>query len=112
MLLGIVKENGLVLRLDGYHQVQMAEDSKCKTAFTCHLGLFHYHCMPFGLTNAPATFQCLMYKLFCGDKWNFVFIYLDDIIVISATMKEHIVHVKEVLSHLGRGWIETETEQV
>jgi len=44
-----------------------------KTAFTCHLGLFHYRCMLFGLTNAPATFQHLMNKLFCNDEWNFAF---------------------------------------
>ena len=28
--------------MKGYHPVQMAEDSKWKMAFTCHLGLFHY----------------------------------------------------------------------
>ena len=78
----------------------MAEDSKCKTAFTCHLGLFHYQRMPFGLTNAPATFQRLMNKLFSGEEWNFVFIYLDDILLVSSTMEEHIAHVKKVLCHL------------
>jgi len=30
-----------------------------------------------------------------------VFIYLDDILVVSATMEEHIAHVKKILSHLG-----------
>ena len=41
----------------GYHQVKMSEDSKDKTAFTCHLGLYHYLRMPFWLTNALATFN-------------------------------------------------------
>ena len=58
--------------MKGYYQVQMAGDSKIKTAFTCHLGLFHYCHMPFGLTNAPAMFQRLMNKLFCENEWNFV----------------------------------------
>ena len=41
----------------GYHQVQMEENAKSKTAFTCHLGLYQHRQMLFGLTNAPATFQ-------------------------------------------------------
>ena len=76
-------------------QVKMAEESKDKTAFVCHCGLYQFCRMPFGLTNAPATFQRLMDKLFNG--WSFVFIYLDDILIASRNFKQNILHVIEVL---------------
>ena len=60
--------------MKGYHQVKMEEQSKQKTAFTCHLGLFQYRRMPFGLTNAPATFQRLMDRIFLGPEWDSVFV--------------------------------------
>ena len=82
----------------GYHQVKMAEESKEKTAFICHRGLYQFCRMPFGLTNAPATFQRLMDKLF--DGWSFVFIYLDDILIASRNFEEHTSHVIEVLQRL------------
>ena len=81
----------------GYHQVKMSEDAKPKTAFTCHLGLYQYRRMPFGLTNAPATFQRLMSQLFSGPEWDFVFVYLDDILIASASIDEHLKHVEKVL---------------
>ena len=84
----------------GYHQVRMAKDSKPKTAFTCHMGLFQYRWMLFGLTNASATFQQLMSHLFSGEKWSFVSVYLDDLLIVSKTMEEHVSHVCEVLVRL------------
>ena len=57
--------------MKGYHQVKVADESKPKTVFTCHIGLFRYRRMPFGLTNAPALFQCLMSRLFSGKEWSF-----------------------------------------
>ena len=86
--------------MKGYHQVRMADTSKWKTAFTCHMGLFQYRRMPFGLTNAPATFQRLMNQLFQGSEWDFVFIYLDDILIVSSSVEEHRLHLKKILQRL------------
>ena len=70
----------------GYHQVKMAEESKHKTAFVCHLGQYQYRRMPFGLTNPPATFQRLMSQLFSGKEWEFVSVYLDDVLIASQNI--------------------------
>ena len=81
----------------GYHQVKMTEESKAKTTFVCHRGLYQFCRMPFGLTNAPATFQRLMDKLFNG--WNFVFIYLDDILIASRNFEEPLKLKLELFAH-------------
>ena len=86
--------------MKGYHQVKMDEHSKPKTAFTCHQGLYQYRRMPFGLTNAPATFQRLMNKLFSGKGWEQVFVYLDDILIVSASFEDHLRDVGRVLDRL------------
>ena len=44
-----------------YHQVELEEEHKERTAFTVGgLGFYEYCKMPFGLTNSPATYQRLM----------------------------------------------------
>ncbi|KAG1385375.1 hypothetical protein G6F59_017438 [Rhizopus arrhizus] len=47
----------------GYWQIPVAEQDKCKTAFTTPSGLYEYNGMPFGLTNAPATFARFMAQI-------------------------------------------------
>ena len=84
----------------GYHQVKMAENSKHKTAFVCHLGQYLYRRMPFGLTDAPATFQRLMSQLFSGKEWEFVSVYLDSVLITSQDIKEHMEHIKKVLQEV------------
>ena len=86
--------------MKGYHQIRMHSESKDKTAFTCHMGHFQYRRMPFGLTNAPATFQRLMSQLFNGREWDFLFIYLDDLLIVSKSMSEHLEHLEKVLNRL------------
>ncbi|KAK3506442.1 hypothetical protein QTP70_017059, partial [Hemibagrus guttatus] len=56
--------------------------------------------MPFGLTNAPAVFQALINRMFQDLLGKWVIAYIDDILVYSTSMEEHVRHVQEVLSRL------------
>jgi hypothetical protein len=68
----------------GYHQVQVHEPDRDKTAFIASFGTYHFLRLPFGLRNAPATFQRLMDKFKAGLKDVRILVYLDDIIVLSS----------------------------
>ena len=54
--------------------------------------------MPF--SNAPATFQRVMQVVLAGLEWKSCFIYLDDIVIASHTLEEHLHHIIEVFGRL------------
>ena len=86
----------------GYWQVGMSEESREKTAFTTHAGLFEFTVMPFGLCNAPATFQRLMENVLMGLTREKCLVYLDDVLVLGRTFSEHLGNLREVFSRLHR----------
>ena len=86
----------------GYWQVEMAEECKAYTAFTCGpLGFYECDTMPFGATNAPATFQRLMHDCLGDLNMNWCIVYLDDIIIFSDTKEEHLKRLKAVFQKLS-----------
>ena len=85
----------------GYWQVEMAEECKAYTAFTCSpLGFYECDTMPFGATNAPATFQRLIHDCLGELNMNWCIVYLDDIIIFSDTKEEHLKRLEAVFQKL------------
>ncbi|GBG80811.1 hypothetical protein CBR_g31367 [Chara braunii] len=84
----------------GYHQLEIRQEDRYKTAFKMRYGHFEWLVMPFGLTNAPATFQAAMTMEFRHMLDRYVLIYLDDILVYNRSLEEHVEHLRTVLERL------------
>ncbi|GBG63148.1 hypothetical protein CBR_g36917 [Chara braunii] len=86
----------------GYHQICVAAEDQPKTTFRSHFDHYEFTVMPFGLTNAPATFHTMMNDIFRGILEEYVLIYLDDILVYSRILEDHIRHIRDVLQRLRK----------
>ncbi|GJP84906.1 hypothetical protein CLOP_g14952, partial [Closterium sp. NIES-67] len=86
----------------GYWQIRMADDSVHKTAFRTRYGSYEYLVMSFGLTNAPATFQAELNHILRPLLDECVVVYLDDILIYSRDMQQHVEHLRRVFEILRR----------
>jgi hypothetical protein len=82
----------------GYHQIRITEEDRPKTAFRTPIGHFEFTVLCFGLTNAPSTFQKAMNDMF--KDMDYVFVYLDDILIASHTAEQHVQHLRAVMKVL------------
>ncbi|GBG66166.1 hypothetical protein CBR_g57048 [Chara braunii] len=88
----------------GYRRIRVATKDQLKTAFRSCFDHYEFTVMLFGLTNVrrPAFFQTAMNDIFRDILKEYVLVYLDDILVYSRTLEDHLIHLRDVLQCLRK----------
>ena len=86
----------------GFHQIPTTKQAQKKLAVITDYGQFTWLRMPMGAKNCPAVFQRMMDAAFRSMPLSSLVIYLDDILLHSRTLDEHLVKLREMLSTLRK----------
>ena len=86
----------------GFYQIEVEPEDREKTAFSTHNGHFEFIRMPFGLKNAPSTFQRMMNNVLREHVNKICVIYMDDILVFSTSLQEHISNLEKIFTTLRK----------
>ena len=74
----------------GYHQIPLTLNDQEKTTFVTPIGNYYYKVMPFDLKNAASTYQRMMTRMFEPQLGKNIEIYVDDMVVKSKVVSEHL----------------------
>lgn len=84
----------------GYHQINLAENDRKKTAFSINNGKYEFCRLPFRLKNAPGIFQRAIDDILRDEIGKTCHVYVDDIIIFSPTPEKHLEDVENILDKL------------
>ena len=84
----------------GYWQIKVREEDQPKTTFVTKHGAYMFRVLPFGLVNGPSSFERCMEAILSPLQWVTCLIYLDDILVHSRTISEHLERLEQVLQRI------------
>ena len=83
-----------------YFQIPLTSRSRRVTAFCTPFGLFEFNRLAMGISVGSQGLTRVADELFADMKERYVFNYLDDLVVYSRSVKEHMEHVRAVLQRL------------
>ena len=86
----------------GHNQIPMYLPDEEHTSFITNLGLYCYKVMPFGLKNAGATYQRMVNMMFAEQIGRTMEVYVDDILVKSKLVRDHIQDLDQMFKVLHR----------
>ena len=84
----------------GYHQIPLALEDQENTAFVTPTGNNHYKVMPLDLKNARSTYQRMMTKMFEPQLGKNIEVYIDDMLVKSKVVSEHVGDLESIFEIL------------
>ena len=84
----------------GFYHLQLHPSSREITAIASSRGHWQFKRLPFGLRNAPAAFQREMQQVLQEFPHKNVMVYIDDVLVMSQSLEEHLKMVDKVLTTL------------
>jgi hypothetical protein len=107
MLINNASGHRVITFLDGnasYNQIFMTKEDMSKMTFCCpsFIGLFEWVVMSFGLKNAGATYQRAMNLIFHDLLGIVLEIYIDDVVVKSDSMNNHLADLRLALERMRR----------
>lgn len=85
----------------GYFHIPLHPDSREKTAFRGPYGFYQFTRLPQGLATAPAIFQATMNTMLGDLQKTCAAAYMDDVIIYSRTLEDHVTHVSQVLNRIA-----------
>ena len=85
----------------GYYQIPLAIDDQEKAAFVTPIGNYHYK-VPFGLKKAGSTYHRIMTRMFEPQLGKNIEIYIDDMVVKSKVVSEHVRDLGDIFGILRR----------
>ena len=77
-------------------------DDQEKTVFVTPIGNYHYKVMLFGLKNAGSTYQRMMTKMFEPQLGRNIEVYIDDMVVKSKVVSEHVGDLTNIFGILRK----------
>jgi hypothetical protein len=76
------------------YQIPLSSNSRRVSAFCTPFGLFEFNKLPMGISVGCQTLSRVMDELFSDLKGNYVFNFLDDLVVYSPSAAEHVGYVR------------------